>query len=59
MTEQPAERTVTVTTDRTDLVTQLAELAEVITDPEALEIGSLFSAIARMHGMAWTKKAAR
>ena len=43
--------------DRGPLMAQLAELASVLTDPEAVEIGSLFSALARAHGMGWGKKA--
>jgi hypothetical protein len=45
-----------MSTGRATLVAQLAELADVLTDPEALEISSLFSAIARAHGLGWGRK---
>jgi hypothetical protein len=43
-----------VSIDRAALVAQLAELAGVLTDPEALEISSLFAALARTHGLGWS-----
>jgi hypothetical protein len=48
-----------VAEDRAALVARLAELIEVLIHPEVVELASLLDGMARAHGLAPSRKAAR